>query len=147
MHKRRNSGTRRYCYEMGNSFHTVTWNRKHGKNITIRKTCPCNEYPLKPHFYIVKLGYAGVYLFFLFLLQNIDCGYSLEPPRRGGSNEYPQSMFWRGAVLTCTHNLCFEQKKEKYQNFFDENFNFYNLKKSLYIAWASFRKNITITGS
>ena len=27
--------------------------------------------------------------------QNIDCGYSLEPPRRGGSNEYPQSMFFR----------------------------------------------------
>ena len=26
--------------------------------------------------------------------QNIDCGYSLEPPHRGGSNEYPQSMFW-----------------------------------------------------
>ena len=25
--------------------------------------------------------------------QNIDCGYSWEPPRRGGSNEYPQSMF------------------------------------------------------
>ena len=25
--------------------------------------------------------------------QNIDCGYSLEPPRRRGSNEYPQSMF------------------------------------------------------
>ena len=23
---------------------------------------------------------------------NIDCGHSLEPPRRGGSNEYPQSM-------------------------------------------------------
>ena len=31
--------------------------------------------------------------------QNIDCGYSLEPHRRGGSNEY--------------HNLCFEQKYEK----------------------------------
>ena len=27
--------------------------------------------------------------------QNIDCGYSLEPPRRGGSNEYPQSIFFR----------------------------------------------------
>ena len=27
-------------------------------------------------------------------VQNIDCGYSLEPPRWGGSNEYPQSMFW-----------------------------------------------------
>ena len=26
--------------------------------------------------------------------QNIDCGYSLEPPRRGGSNECPQSMFF-----------------------------------------------------
>ena len=26
--------------------------------------------------------------------QNIDCGYSLEPPRRGGSNEYPHSMFF-----------------------------------------------------
>ena len=25
--------------------------------------------------------------------QNIDYGCSLEPPQRGGSNEYPQSMF------------------------------------------------------
>ena len=30
---------------------------------------------------------------FLISAQNIDCGYSLEPPRWGGSNEYPQSMF------------------------------------------------------
>ena len=30
---------------------------------------------------------------FLISAQNIDCGYSLEPPRWGGSNEY--------------HNLCF----------------------------------------
>ena len=30
---------------------------------------------------------------FHIFVQNIDCGYSLEPPRRGGSNEYPQSMF------------------------------------------------------
>ena len=29
-------------------------------------------------------------------VQNIDCGYTLEPPppRRGRSNKYPQSMFW-----------------------------------------------------
>ena len=59
----------------------------------IRKTYPCNIYPLIPHFHIAKLGYARVYLFFLFLLQNIDCGYSLEPPQRGHSNVYPQSMF------------------------------------------------------
>ena len=26
--------------------------------------------------------------------QNIDCGYSLEPPRRGGSNAYQQPMFF-----------------------------------------------------
>ena len=39
-------------------------------------------------------GLQGYTLFFLFLLKNIDCGYWLEPPRRGGSNEYPQSMFW-----------------------------------------------------
>ena len=30
--------------------------------------------------------------------QNIDCGYSLEPPRRGGSNEYPQSMFFLAEI-------------------------------------------------
>ena len=32
---------------------------------------------------------------FLIFAQNIDCGYTLEPPQRGGSNEYPQSMFKR----------------------------------------------------
>ena len=49
--------------------------------------------PLKPHIYIVKLGFTGVYVIFLISAQNIDCGYSLEPPRRGDSKEYPQSMF------------------------------------------------------
>ena len=34
-----------------------------------------------------------ILIFFIFA-QNIDCRYSLEPPRRGGSNEYQQSMFW-----------------------------------------------------
>ena len=33
---------------------------------------------------------------FLIFPQNICCGYSLEAPRRGASNEYPQHMFsWR----------------------------------------------------
>ena len=34
-------------------------------------------------------------IFFIFLIfaQNRDCGYTLEPPHRGGSIEYPQSMF------------------------------------------------------
>ena len=33
-------------------------------------------------------------IFFLyFCSKNIGCGYTLEPPRGGGSNAYPQSMF------------------------------------------------------
>ena len=41
----------------------------------------------------------------------MDCGYSLEPPRRGGSNEYPPSMFLsrnkKNNVYPCkpSHNL------------------------------------------
>ena len=74
----------------------------------IRKTYLYNIDPLKPHLYIVKLGFTGVCVFLLVSAQNIDCGYSLEPPSAqnidcgysleppqwGGSNEYPQSMFW-----------------------------------------------------
>ena len=59
----------------------------------ITKTYLYNFDPLKSHFYIVKLGFTGAYIIFLIPAQNIDCGYSLEPPHRGGSNEYPQSMF------------------------------------------------------
>ena len=72
----------------------------------IRKTCLCNEYLLKPHFYIAKLGYAGVYLFFLFLLQNIDCGYSLD------------------SVPTI---YVLSKKKEKYKEKSTENFHFLQL--------------------
>ena len=60
----------------------------------ITKTYLYNFDPLKPHFYIVKLGFAGVQVIFRISAQNMDCGYSLEPSRRGGSNEYQQSMFW-----------------------------------------------------
>ena len=38
------------------------------KKLNITKTSPCNEDPLIPHFYIVKLGFTGVYIIFLFLL-------------------------------------------------------------------------------
>ena len=60
----------------------------------ITKTCLYNFDPLKPHFYTAKLGFTGVYIIFLISAQNIDCGYSLEPPQQGRSNEYLQSMFW-----------------------------------------------------
>ena len=70
--------------------------------------------PIKPHFYIVNLGFIGVYIYFLILFKNIDCGYSLEPPRRGGSNEYPQSTFsveiWKIAELFCLKIFIFGGK-------------------------------------
>ena len=34
------------------------------------KTCLCHFDPLKPHFYIVKLGFTGVYIIFLIFAQN-----------------------------------------------------------------------------
>ena len=60
----------------------------------ITKACLYNIDPLRPHYYKVKLGFTGVYIIFLLLPKNIDLGYSLEPPRRGGSSEYQQSIFW-----------------------------------------------------
>ena len=61
--------------------------------IHITKTYLYNFDPLKPHFYIVKLGFTELDIIFLISAQNINCWYSLEPPRRGSSNEYPQPMF------------------------------------------------------
>ena len=43
--------------------------------------------PLKaPLLYRKKLGFTGVYIIFLISAQKHRCGYSLEPPWRGGSN-------------------------------------------------------------
>ena len=59
--------------------------------------------PLKAHFYTVKLGLQGYTIFFLFLLKNVDCGYSF---------------------LMSPHNLCFEQKFENMKIFYPKIFNF-----------------------
>ena len=87
--------------------------------MVITITCLYNFDPHKPHFYIVKLGFTGVYIIFHISAQNIDCGYSLELPP------------W--AVLTSTHNLCFEQKYEKYRSFLSEKFQFLEMKFSIYL--------------
>ena len=61
----------------------------------------------------------------------------------------PKHRLWvlvRVAVLTSTHNLCltFGAKIRKISFFFSsENFQFLHLKKSLYIAWASFHNEIS----
>ena len=62
--------------------------------VNITKACLYNIEPLKPLFIWWNWGLQGYTLFSLFLLKNIGCGYLLELPRRGGSNEYPQSVFW-----------------------------------------------------
>ena len=126
------------CY--GWSFAMPQWAASNEHHIL--KTRLYNFDPLKPHFYIVKLGFTGVYIIFLISVQNIDCGYSLEPPQWGSSNEYPQSMFWAEseAVLMSTHNLCFEQKHEKYQIFFIWNFSVFWRWNFLYIWIGVFLK-------
>ena len=58
------------------------------------------------------------------------------------------------AVLTSTHNLCCEQKYEKYQIFLFENFMFLEVKFSIYlnrrvfvmISVISFICNLFVTG-
>ena len=53
--------------------------------------------------------------------QNIDCGYSLEPPRGGGSNEYPQSMFlsrsMKNIVYSCKPQFYYITVGLKGQNY------------------------------
>ena len=41
----------------------------------------------------LKISWKNFDIFNIFA-QNIVCGYTLELPRGGGSNEYQQSMFW-----------------------------------------------------
>ena len=109
---------------MTNLWYFLIFPRK--KDLTFNATCLITKIylynfdPLKPHFYIVKLGFSGVYIIFLISAQNKDCGYSLEPPRRGGSNKYPQSMFWA-------------QIWKNIRIFLSENFHFLVAKFSVYL--------------
>ena len=61
------------------------------QSIALRKLA----YAMNRYFLALKIEHFQPKKFdILFIFaQNIDCGYTLEPPRRGGSNEYPQSMF------------------------------------------------------
>ena len=98
----------------------------------VTKTYLYNFDPLKPHFYIVKLGFTGVYIIFLNSAQNIDFWCLLEPPRQGGSNEYPQFMF------------CAEIWKISEFFFLSENFQFFlEIKCSIYLN----RRNVFVMDS
>ena len=85
--------------------------------LTIRKTYLYSFDPLKPHFYILKLGFRGVYIIFLISAQ--------------------KHRLWVlvRTSTTSTHNLCFEQKYEQYQTekFYLKNFQFLVVKFSIYL--------------
>ena len=61
------------------------WSWKSGH---ITKTC-LFKYTDKLIIEKLKIFRQKIQIFFHISAQNIDCGYSLELPRRGGSNEYP----------------------------------------------------------
>ena len=48
------------------------------------------------------------------------------------------------AVLTSTHNLCFEQKYVKYQNFLSKNFHFLMVKFSVYLNRRVFVMSLSV---
>ena len=73
--------------------HHKTYPRKRAPNedsnqTAITKTRLYNFDPLKPHFYIVKLGFTGVYIIFRISTQSINCVYLLEPPRTASSRRF-----------------------------------------------------------
>ena len=61
--------------------------------------------------------------------QNIDCGYSLEPPRRGDSKEYPQSM-WRGGSNEDPQSMFLSRSKKN---------NVYPCKPQFYFIKVGFK--------
>ena len=77
--------------------------------------------PLKPHFYIVKLRFTGVYIiFFLFLLKKHRLWVLVTTASQRQFLQVPTICFEQKceAVLIGTHNLCFEQKYENISFFF-----------------------------
>ena len=63
----------------------------YGINTIISKTC---LFKYTENFINKKWKFSDKkFWYFSHSTQNIDCGYSLEPPQWCGSNEYPQSMF------------------------------------------------------
>ena len=50
------------------------------------------------------------------------------------------------AVLTSTHNLCFEQKYEKYESFLSENFQFLEVKFFIHLNRPVFVMHVCVVG-
>ena len=72
-------------------------NIKKGSDLKVKRLSPLRKHTYSTIFKILQSKQENFQIqnsdIFHISAQNIDCGYSLEPPRRGGSNEYPQTMF------------------------------------------------------
>ena len=82
------------CYH--DVYKYANWHIKHNADQSILKSLQKHAYSnisknLQPQ--KEKKSDKKFWYFFHISAQNKDCWYSLEPPRRGGSNEYQQSMF------------------------------------------------------
>ena len=95
-----------------------------------RKNVYINRPSKTPLLYSKTWVYRGIHYFFLFLLKNIDFGYSLEPPCLGGSNGYTQSMFW-AEIWKISGFLC-------------ERFQFLEVKSSIYLNIRVFVMVLTV---
>ena len=57
---------------------------------------PKNAHAIYRDFFLKALTlkfHWKIFDIFLIFAENIDCGHTIEPPLRGSSKEYPQSMF------------------------------------------------------
>ena len=91
--------------------------------------CECLSIrPLDKYFECIVLDKRSIWkIFFLFLYENIHCGYSLEAPRRGASNEYPQCMVsLRNKKIINSFfgwkkkKKCLEKKKKKKMHYLEQ---------------------------
>ena len=84
-------------------------NRLHSRSgLTITKTC-LFKYMYTENFTYKNWKFSDkISDIFHISAQNIDCGYSLELPWWGDSNEFPQSIFWaekKNNVFPCKHQF------------------------------------------
>ena len=95
-----------------------------GHIIPFLHTSLYNFDPLKPQFYIVKLGFTGVNIIFLISAQKHRLWVLVSPASSSDSNEY--------------HNLYFEQKYKKCQNYLSESLHvFYIVRCSVTVDYYS----------
>ena len=106
------------------------WQRR--RNFDVTKTRLYNFNPLKPHFYLLKLWFTGVYIIFLISAQ-----------------KHRLWVLVRTASLTSTHNRCFGQKYENIRFFYVNKFSFWRwnfqyIWIGVFSLWLEFYGSVNI---